>query len=206
MPENIAGEHSGKMKFPDFSKDWCAKPATNTSFPTVGGLRPGPLRSVTDRAPEFDDRSSLQKDASPLGTSPCGLFSFRVVYPYGAFEKNYPINAGKIGINNTLGCCFNLSRHKAVERVVDDLKLSRLGSYNQLGLSVRLPLPRFDASSMSHTAISDTGSSHVGDDDRQIDRYSYDDDIVRWFVFATIFWGLVATSVGVIVAALLVSP
>ena len=59
---------------------------------------------------------------------------------------------------------------------------------------------------MSHTAISDTGSSQLGDEGTQIDRYSYDDDIVRWFVFATIFWGLVATSVGVLVAVLLVSP
>ena len=98
-----------------------------------GGLRPGPSRSVTDRAPEFDDRSSLQQDTSPLGTSPCGLFLFRVAYPYGACQKNYSINAGEIGINNTLGCCFNLSRHKAIERLVVDLKLSRLGSYNQWG-------------------------------------------------------------------------
>jgi hypothetical protein len=63
-----------------------------------------------------------------------------------AYQKNYSINAGKIGINDALGCCFNLSRHKAIERVVDDLKLSRLGSYNHSELSVRLPLPRFDAS------------------------------------------------------------
>jgi len=64
----------------------------------------------------------------------------------GTCQKNYSINAGKIGINDALGCCFNLSRHKAIERVVDDLKLSRLGSYNHTELSVRLPLPRFDAS------------------------------------------------------------
>jgi hypothetical protein len=41
-----------------------------------GGRRPGPLRSVTVRAPEFDDRSSLQQNTSPLGKSPCGLFLF----------------------------------------------------------------------------------------------------------------------------------
>ena len=64
----------------------------------------------------------------------------------GTYQKNYSINAGKIGINDALGCCFNLSRHKAIERVVDDLKLSRLASYNHAELSVRLPLPRFDAS------------------------------------------------------------
>ena len=98
-----------------------------------GGLRPGPLRSVTDRAPEFDDRSSLLQDTSPLGISPCGLFLFRAAYLRRACQKNYPINAGKIGTNNTLGCCFNLSRHKAIERLVVDLKLSRLGSYNRWG-------------------------------------------------------------------------
>jgi hypothetical protein len=169
-----------------------------------GGRRPGPSLSVTDRAPEFDDRSSLQQDTSPLGTPPCGLFLFsgspcikavknarsysysmkwysyskgtpetpaihvgrsRPVDRYSAIvavrslqwfiwgglswrarQKNYSINAGKIGINDALGCCFNLSRHKAFERVVDDLKLSRLGSYNHTERSVRLPLPRFDAS------------------------------------------------------------
>jgi hypothetical protein len=63
-----------------------------------------------------------------------------------ARQKNYSINAGKIGTNDVLGCCFNLSRQKAIERVVDDLKLSRLGSYNHTERSVRLPLPRFDAS------------------------------------------------------------
>jgi|LakMenEpi03Aug12_release.lakeMendotaPanAssembly.Ray.scaffolds.fasta_scaffold295484_2 hypothetical protein len=70
----------------------------------------------------------------------CGGLSWR------ACQKNYSINAGKIGTNNAQGCCFNLSRHKAIERVVDDLKLSRLGSYNQTERSVRLPLPRFDES------------------------------------------------------------
>jgi len=178
-----------------------------------GGRRPGPLRSVTVRAPEFDDRSSLQQNTSPRGTSPCGLFLFsgspgftaatnarsysysmkwysyskgapetpaihvgrsRPVDRYVAIvavrslrcdrysgslrwficgglswrarQKNNSINAGKIGTNDVLGCCFNLSRHKAIERVVDDLKLSRLGSYNHTERSVRLPLPRFDAS------------------------------------------------------------
>ena len=70
----------------------------------------------------------------------CGGLSWR------ACQKNYSINAGKIGTNDVLGCCFNLSRHKAIERVVDDLKLSRLGSYNHTERSVRLSLPRFDAS------------------------------------------------------------
>jgi hypothetical protein len=57
----------------------------------------------------------------------CGGLSWR------ACQKNYSINAGEIGINNTQGCCFNLSRHKAIERLVVDLKLSRLGSYNRWG-------------------------------------------------------------------------
>ena len=39
-----------------------------------------------------------------------------------------------------------------------------------------------------------------------LEQYSYDDDIVRWFVFATILWGLVATSLGVVVGLLLVLP
>ncbi|WP_345688582.1 cytochrome-c oxidase, cbb3-type subunit I [Novipirellula caenicola] len=42
--------------------------------------------------------------------------------------------------------------------------------------------------------------------DAQIDTYSYDDDIVRKFATATLFWGLVATLVGLIVAILLVLP
>ena len=172
-------------------------------FVDNGGRRPGPSRSVTDSTPEFDDRSSLQQNTSPLGKSPCGLFlfsgspgikvprnvrSYLYLYSYSmkwysyskpacetpaihagrsrpvdrysgslrwficgglswrAYQKNYSINAGKIGINNAQGCCFNLSRHKAIERVLDDLKLSRLGSYNHTERSVRLPLPRFDAS------------------------------------------------------------
>ncbi|WP_372723760.1 cytochrome-c oxidase, cbb3-type subunit I [Novipirellula sp.] len=42
--------------------------------------------------------------------------------------------------------------------------------------------------------------------DAQIDTYSYDDDIVRKFATATLFWGLVATLVGLIVAIILVLP
>tara|TARA_R110002049_G_scaffold50370_3_gene143023 strand:- start:39344 stop:41752 length:2409 start_codon:yes stop_codon:yes gene_type:complete len=40
----------------------------------------------------------------------------------------------------------------------------------------------------------------------EIESFSYDDDIVRKFVTATIVWGLVATLVGLIVAILLVVP
>ncbi|GIW99146.1 MAG: bifunctional cbb3-type cytochrome C oxidase subunit I/II [Pirellulaceae bacterium] len=39
-----------------------------------------------------------------------------------------------------------------------------------------------------------------------IEEFSYDDQIVRWFVAATIFWGLVATLAGVVVAVLLILP
>tara|TARA_R110002073_G_scaffold20123_6_gene72583 strand:- start:3566 stop:5908 length:2343 start_codon:yes stop_codon:yes gene_type:complete len=42
--------------------------------------------------------------------------------------------------------------------------------------------------------------------DAQIDTYSYDDDIVRKFATATLFWGLVATLIGLIVAIILVLP
>lgn len=39
-----------------------------------------------------------------------------------------------------------------------------------------------------------------------LDRFSYDDQIVRMFALATLVWGLVATLVGVVVAILLVLP
>jgi cytochrome c oxidase cbb3-type subunit I/II len=40
----------------------------------------------------------------------------------------------------------------------------------------------------------------------QMETFSYDDDIVRKFATATIFWGLIATVVGLVVAILLVIP
>ncbi len=42
--------------------------------------------------------------------------------------------------------------------------------------------------------------------DERLESFSYDDAIVRLFVSATIFWGLIATLVGLIVAVLLVLP
>ena len=51
-----------------------------------------------------------------------------------------------------------------------------------------------------------TRSSGAESSGQAIERFSYDDDIVRWFVFATIFWGLIATAVGVAVSVLLVAP
>ncbi|QDT03832.1 hypothetical protein K227x_22170 [Rubripirellula lacrimiformis] len=42
--------------------------------------------------------------------------------------------------------------------------------------------------------------------DNSIEHFSYDDQIVRMFVTATIIWGLVATTVGLIAATLLVLP
>jgi len=46
----------------------------------------------------------------------------------------------------------------------------------------------------------------TNDGDGGIDEFSYDDDIVRKFVTATILWGLIATLVGLVVAILLVMP
>ena len=40
----------------------------------------------------------------------------------------------------------------------------------------------------------------------KLDQFSYDDQIVRMFAFATLVWGLVATLAGLIVAILLVVP
>lgn len=42
--------------------------------------------------------------------------------------------------------------------------------------------------------------------DEVIERFSYDDDIVRMFVTATIIWGLVATLIGLLIAVLLTLP
>jgi hypothetical protein len=99
-----------------------------------------PCRQITPSGSLQCDRYSAIVTVRSLRWFIWGCLSRR------ACQKNYSINAGKIGINDALGCCFNLSRHKAIERVVDALKLSRLGSYNRREVSVRLPLPRFDAS------------------------------------------------------------
>ncbi len=40
----------------------------------------------------------------------------------------------------------------------------------------------------------------------QVDRFSYDDSIVRYFATATLLWGLLATLVGLVAAVLLVLP
>src|SRR5690349_13160922 len=40
----------------------------------------------------------------------------------------------------------------------------------------------------------------------RIERFSYDDRTVRQFVFATAFWGVVATLVGLWLAVMLVAP
>ena len=62
---------------------------------------------------------------------------------------------------------------------------------------------------MTHTATatsfsaSGTGAS-TQHDNEALEQFSYDDDIVRWFVAATILWGIVGTVVGVLVAFLLV--
>ncbi|MFK8111627.1 MAG: cytochrome-c oxidase, cbb3-type subunit I [Rubripirellula sp.] len=48
--------------------------------------------------------------------------------------------------------------------------------------------------------------SNVGSAENEMEQFSYDDDIVRKFITATIVWGLVATLVGLIVAVILVVP
>ncbi|MBM3966733.1 MAG: hypothetical protein FJ308_16960, partial [Planctomycetes bacterium] len=49
-------------------------------------------------------------------------------------------------------------------------------------------------------------TSLTASDSDALEQFSYDDAIVRLFVTATIFWGIVGTSVGVLVAVLLVMP
>ncbi|QDS93486.1 hypothetical protein FF011L_22560 [Roseimaritima multifibrata] len=51
----------------------------------------------------------------------------------------------------------------------------------------------------------DSAPSHP-DSTGKLEHFRYDDQIVRMFLMATIFWGLVATLVGVVVATLLVAP
>ena len=55
----------------------------------------------------------------------------------------------------------------------------------------------------SHEAGERRSANHSSE---VLEQFSYDDDIVRWFVAATILWGIVGTSVGVLVAFLLVAP
>src|SRR6056297_1379501 len=45
-------------------------------------------------------------------------------------------------------------------------------------------------------------STDRGDQGPQLEQFKYDDQIVRLFAVATIFWGLVATLVGLLVAVL----
>jgi cytochrome c oxidase cbb3-type subunit I/II len=52
---------------------------------------------------------------------------------------------------------------------------------------------------MSHIAT-------TASDSEALEHFSYDDDIVRLFVTATIFWGVVGTAAGVLVAVLLAAP
>ncbi len=57
----------------------------------------------------------------------------------------------------------------------------------------------------AHEASPDKGPGTTSDDQR-LETFSYDDQIARMFVAATIVWGLVATLVGLIVAIILVMP
>ena len=58
---------------------------------------------------------------------------------------------------------------------------------------------RSDKSKHDEEIISETGSASGGSGVR-IDRFSYDDRIVRWFLLATVVWGIVGMLVGVIIA------
>ncbi len=58
----------------------------------------------------------------------------------------------------------------------------------------------------SSVPTSEGGNSEPLDDTQALESFSYDDAIVRMFMTATIFWGLIATLVGLLVAILLVLP
>jgi hypothetical protein len=123
IAQKCSYSYSYSMKWYSYSKGAPETPAIN-----VGRSRPVDRYSaiVTVRSLQCDRYSAIVTLRS-LRWFLCGGLLRR------ARQKNYSINARKIGINNAQGCCFNLSRHKAFESVVDDLKLSRLGSYNHWG-------------------------------------------------------------------------
>jgi len=56
------------------------------------------------------------------------------------------------------------------------------------------------------TPVASTTDQHIRDYAEPLEKFSYDDVIVRRFVAATVLWGLVATLVGLLVAVLLVMP
>jgi cytochrome c oxidase cbb3-type subunit I/II len=60
--------------------------------------------------------------------------------------------------------------------------------------------------SRAATMDESAGSSYPGREAQALETFSYDDGIVRMFMVATIFWGLIATTVGLLVALLLVLP
>lgn len=55
-------------------------------------------------------------------------------------------------------------------------------------------------------AIAETSDINPSMTGSQIESFSYDDDIVRKFATATLFWGVVGTAVGLLVAVILVLP
>lgn len=57
-----------------------------------------------------------------------------------------------------------------------------------------------------NTATQPAFSPQAHLDSKQLDSFSYDDQIVRMFALATLVWGLVATVAGLLVAILLVMP
>lgn len=58
----------------------------------------------------------------------------------------------------------------------------------------------------STTELAADGTNVSDSASQSMDRFSYDDAIVRMFVAATIFWGLIGTVAGVLVAVILVVP
>lgn len=56
------------------------------------------------------------------------------------------------------------------------------------------------------TPVASTHDPYTRDRAEPLEKFSYDDVIVRRFVAATVLWGLVATLVGLLVAVLLVMP
>ena len=97
-----------------------------------GGRRPGPLRSVTVRAPEFDDRSSLQQNTSPLGKSPCGLFLFsgspgiKVPRNVRSYSYSYSMKWYSYSKDASETPAINVGRSRPVDRYVAIVTLRSL--------------------------------------------------------------------------------
>lgn len=74
-------------------------------------------------------------------------------------------------------------------------RLEKLGEFIAMATSIVEPTP-----------VASTHDPYTRDHAEPLEKFSYDDVIVRRFVAATVLWGLVATLVGLLVAVLLVMP